>query len=66
MSGHHSRLPIPAPLTWVGNRGDGDLVDGFACAEACDDVLDPPQLLPHLGFLVLLVEKAPVSPWSSF
>lgn len=44
-------------LTWVGNRGDGDLVDGFACAEACDDVLDPPQLLPHLGFLVLLVEK---------
>lgn len=44
------------PLTWVGDRGDGDLVVGFTCAEACDDVLDPPQLLSHLDFLMLLTE----------
>lgn len=40
-------------LTWVGDRGDSDFVVGFTCAEACNDVLDPPQLLPDLGFLVL-------------
>lgn len=48
---------IQAPLTWVGDRGDGDLVVGFTCAEACDDILDPPQLLSHLDFLMLLTEK---------
>lgn len=50
-------FPIQAPLTWVGDRGDGDLVVGFTCAEACDDVLDPPQLLSHLDFLMLLTKK---------
>lgn len=50
-------FPIQAPLTWVGDRGDGDLVVGFTCAEACDDVLDSPQLLSYLDFLMLLPEK---------
>lgn len=55
VSGLLSQLWVP--LTWVGDRGDGDLVVGFICAEACNDVLDPPQLLSHLDFLMLLTEK---------
>lgn len=39
--------------TWVDDGGDCDFVVGFACAEACHDILDPPQLFPDLGFLLL-------------
>lgn len=48
---------IQVPLTWVSDRGDGDLVVGFTCAEACNDILNPPQLLSHLDLLMLLTEK---------
>lgn len=40
-------------VTWVGDGGDRDSVVGFACAEARHHVLNPPQLLPDLGFLLL-------------
>lgn len=43
-------------LTWVGHRGDSDFVVGFTGAEACDNILNPPQLLPDLGFLLLLTD----------
>lgn len=40
-------------LTRVGDGGDCDSVVGFACAEARHHILDPPQLPPDLGFLLL-------------
>lgn len=44
-------------LTWVGNRGDSDFVVGFTGAEACDHILNPPQLFSDLDFFLLLTEK---------
>lgn len=44
-------------LTWVGNRGDSDFVVGFTGAEACDDILNPPQLLSDLHFLLLHTKR---------
>lgn len=53
----HMKLPGSSCLTWVGNRGDSDFVVGFTGAEACDNILNPPQLLSDLDFLLLLKEK---------
>lgn len=40
-------------LTWILNRVNGHFVVGFAGAQACKHVLDPPKLLPQLRFLLL-------------
>lgn len=52
----HLKHPGSACLTWVGNRGDSDFVVGFTRAEACNYILNPPQLLSDLDFLLLLTE----------
>ena len=44
-------------LTWVLHRVDGHFVVGFAGAQASHHVLDPPQLLPQLSFLLLHTAK---------
>lgn len=44
-------------FTWVGHRGNRDLVVGFTGAEAGDDILNPPQLFSDLDFFLLHTEK---------
>lgn len=40
-------------LTWITHRVNGHSVVGFAGAQACKHILDPPQLLPQLRLLLL-------------